>query len=135
MEASTSQYPNKILHSKTKKDIYASVLRTPILTSLNFQCTPFPCRDQVIDKSLWQLESKTWSVTDPLKRQTASAKENNALKSAYVPNNSNKINEFQYPSQKNYPFLRYKKLFFSLKTANLTTTTKKKIMVSLQANY
>ena len=69
-----------------------------------------------------------------------SMKENDAIKNAEVPNKSNKINKFQFSSQKQIlanpkTTLFFFKFIFSLKTANLTTTTTKKIMVSLQANY
>ena len=82
------------------------------------------------------------SAIDPLKKQTESMKANDAIENAEVPNNSNNI-KFQYSSQQQIlanPKLSYssynKKFIFSLKTEKLEQQPKKKkIVVSLQANY
>ena len=72
------------------------------------------------------------SAIDPLKKQTESMKENDAIENAEVPNNSNNI-KFQFSSQQQIlanPKLSYssynKKFIFSLKTEKLEQQPKKK---------
>ena len=72
------------------------------------------------------------SAIDPLKKQTESMRENDAIENAEVPNNSNNI-KFQFSSQQQIlanPKLSYssynKKFIFSLKTEKLEQQPKKK---------